>query len=150
MDPTSIGLALLALFSAVMSVGQAIETYTLWKVKESIPVLIRQGTIDMLHDPELIKEIFSQEVFDALAMSLWENFKNYMGKQLEGAQGKQGAAEKAMERDFIKEVAPFVDFLPDKWKAKIEANPRMLPFLLDLAQRFGPLLMKQGGQPYGP
>ena len=142
MDPISIGLAALALFSAVMSVGQAIETYTLWQVKKAIPTLIREGTINMLRDPELIKQIFSQEVFDALATSLWENFKHHIGKQLEGQIGKQGAAEKAMERDFVSEIAPFVDLLPDKWRERVQSNPRLLPFLLDLAQRFGPMLMQ--------
>ena len=149
MDPISIGLGLLALFSAVMSVGQAIETWTLWKVKKDIPVMIKVGSIAMLKDPEFVKQIFTQEIFDALALSLWENFKNYMGKQLEGQMGKQAAGEKRLEKEFVNEIAPFISLLPDKWKDKLEANPQLVPFFIQLAQRFGPMLMQQGGQQYG-
>ena len=149
MDPVSIMLGLLAAFSAFMSVGQAVETYALWKLKKQIPDQIKSGVLKMLSDPETKKLIaetaIDQETFDALAVSLWTAFKNHIGKQLEGQIGKQGAAEKAAEKDFVSEIAPFVDLLPDKWRQKVEANPRLLPFILDLAQRFGPLLLRGQG-----
>jgi len=144
MDPITILLSAIAAISACMSVGQAVETYALWKLKAQIPIKIREGCIAVLKDPELVAQFLSQEMFDSVSVAMWENFKHHVEKWLQGQAGKYQAAEKGLGAAFWKDLNPLLDLIPDgKFKKKLEQHPEWI----GIGMKFlGPLLERMQGQ----
>lgn len=130
MDPITIGMAALAVFSAIMGIGQAVETYALWRLQRQIPGLIEKGAIELVSS-----EKFRQKLITASAEEISKRLK----LSVFGALG----AEKKLEKKFAgalvegdDSVNQFVGMLPKKAQEMIKAHPQLLEFGIRMFQNY--------------
>ena len=122
MDPVTIALTALAAFSAIMGVGQAVETYALWRLQRNIPAMVEQGAIELVSSKAFRKKLIqasAEEIATRLKLSVFGQLgvqkkleKRFAGALVEGDEGLQ--AIKGM--------------LPKKAQEMLEKHPQLIEF----------------------
>ena len=122
MDPVTIAVTILALFSAGMSIGQAIETYTLWRLKNEIPAMVEKGAIELVSSKK-----FRDEFMEIVTADLVKRIR----KSIYGALGVDKKLEKRFAGALVQGdegLQAIKGMLPKKAQEMLDKHPQLIEF----------------------
>ena len=142
MDPITIAVMILGCFSAVMGVGQAVETYALWRLRREIPRMVEVGAINLVRSERFRTSLMraaSKEIAKRLKLSIFGSLG--VEKKLE----KQFAGAVLEGNDALKDLK---ELLPKRARELLDKHPQLIEYGLKLLPELLPRLIgeREDGQ----